>query len=106
MRVLGIETSCDESAAAVIEDGHRILSNTVATQIDVHRRYGGVVPEVASRQHLLTIIPVIETALHNAGCDWDAIDGVAVTHGPGVAGSLVVGVQAANAVAHAGRKRG
>ena len=104
MRVLGIETSCDESAAAVIEDGHRILSNTVASQIDVHRRYGGVVPEVASRQHLQTIIPVIETALHSSGCAWDDIDGVAVTHGPGLGGSLLVGVNAAKAVAFARRK--
>ncbi len=104
MRVLGIESSCDESAAAVIEDGHRILSNVVATQIEVHRRYGGVVPEVASRQHLKTIIPVIDTALHSAGCTWDDIDGVAVTHGPGLAGSLLVGVNAAKAVAFGSRK--
>src|SRR5437660_286043 len=88
MRVLGIETSCDESAAAVVEDGHRILANMVATQIDVHRRYGGVVPEVASRQHLQTIIPVIETALHTSGCSWDEIDCTAVTSGPALAGWL------------------
>ncbi len=104
MRVLGIETSCDESAAAIVEDGHRILANTVATQIDVHRRYGGVVPEVASRQHLQTIMPVVETALHLAGCGWDAIDGIAVTHGPGLAGSLLIGVNAAKALAFARRK--
>ncbi|HZQ34832.1 MAG TPA: tRNA (adenosine(37)-N6)-threonylcarbamoyltransferase complex transferase subunit TsaD, partial [Dehalococcoidia bacterium] len=104
MRVLGIETSCDESAAAIVEDGHRILANTVATQIDVHRRYGGVVPEVASRQHLLTIMPVVETALHLAGCGWDEIDGIAVTHGPGLAGSLLIGVNAAKALAFARRK--
>ncbi len=104
MRILSVETSCDESAAAVIEDGHRILSNMVATQIDVHRRYGGVVPEVASRQHLQTIIPVIETAMHSSGCNWDDIDGIAVTHGPGLAGSLLVGVNAAKAVAFARRK--
>ncbi|HZU75213.1 MAG TPA: tRNA (adenosine(37)-N6)-threonylcarbamoyltransferase complex transferase subunit TsaD [Dehalococcoidia bacterium] len=104
MRVLGVETSCDESAAAIVEDGHRILANTVATQIDVHRRYGGVVPEVASRQHLQTIIPVIETALHNSGLSWDEIDGVAVTNGPGLAGSLLVGVNAAKSVAFARRK--
>ncbi|MHB8573895.1 MAG: tRNA (adenosine(37)-N6)-threonylcarbamoyltransferase complex transferase subunit TsaD [Dehalococcoidia bacterium] len=104
MRVLGIESSCDESAAAVVEDGHRILANMVASQIDVHRRYGGVVPEVASRQHLQTIIPVIETALHTAGCGWDDIDIVAVTSGPGLAGSLLVGVNAAKAIAYARRK--
>lgn len=104
MRVLGIETSCDESAAAIVEEGHRILANTVATQIDVHRRYGGVVPEVASRQHLQTIMPVVETALHLAGCGWDEIDGIAVTHGPGLAGSLLIGVNAAKALAFARRK--
>src|SRR5262249_32532551 len=104
MRILGIETSCDESAAAVVEDGHRILANTVATQVDVHRRYGGVVPEVASRQHLQTIIPVIETALYQSGCAWDEIDGVAVTQGPGLAGSLLVGLNAAKALAFARRK--
>lgn len=104
MLVLGIETSCDESAAAVVEDGHRILANTVATQIDVHRLYGGVVPEVASRQHLQTIAPVIETALHTSGCAWSDIDGVAVTHGPGLGGSLLVGTNAAKALAFSRRK--
>src|SRR5207302_7010554 len=104
MRVLSIETSCDESAAAVVEDGHRILANMVATQIDVHRRYGGVVPEVASRQHLQTIIPVIETALHTSGCSWDEIDCIGVTAGPGLAGSLLVGVNAAKALAFARNK--
>jgi len=104
MLVLGIETSCDESAAAVVEDGHRILANTVATQIDVHRRYGGIVPEVASRQHLQTIMPVIDTALASSGRSWQEIDGIAVTHGPGLAGSLLVGVNAAKAVAFAKRK--
>lgn len=103
MKVLGIETSCDESAAAIIEDGHRICSNVVATQAEVHARYGGVVPEVASRQHLRTIVPVTETALERAGCDWTDIAGVAVTHGPGLAGSLLVGVNAAKAIAYARR---
>lgn len=103
MLVLGIETSCDESAAAIVEDGHRIVSNVVATQAEVHARYGGVVPEVASRQHLRTIIPVIETALDSAGCRWEDIGGVAVTHGPGLAGSLIVGVNAAKALAYGRR---
>src|SRR5579884_2349903 len=104
MRVLSIETSCDESAAAVVEDGHRILANMVASQIEVHRRYGGVVPEVASRQHLQTIIPVVETALHSSGLTWDEIDCIAVTNGPGLAGSLLVGTNAAKALAFARRR--
>jgi N6-L-threonylcarbamoyladenine synthase len=101
MLVLGIETSCDESAAAVIEDGHRIRSNVVATQAAVHAHYGGVVPEVASRQHLRSIVPVVETALEQAGAQWSDLDGIAVTHGPGLAGSLLVGVNAAKGLAYA-----
>ena len=94
--ILAIETSCDETAAAVIVDGRRILSNVVATQIDLHRRYGGVFPEVASRQHVLAIQPVIEEALTTAGVtDLRTLDAVAVTQGPGLAGSLLVGVNAA-----------
>jgi N6-L-threonylcarbamoyladenine synthase len=101
MIVLGIETSCDESAAAIVEDGHRILANVVATQAEVHAKFGGVVPEVASRQHLRTIVPVVETALEQAGMAWEALDGIAVTHGPGLAGSLLVGVNAAKGFAYA-----
>jgi N6-L-threonylcarbamoyladenine synthase len=97
MKVLGIETSCDETAAAVVEDGSRIISNIVASQIDIHARYGGIVPEVASRQHLLAIIPVINQAM--AGVSWQDIDGIAVTFGPGLAGSLLVGVNVAKAMA-------
>jgi N6-L-threonylcarbamoyladenine synthase len=97
MKVLGIETSCDETAAAVVEDGQRVISNVVASQIDIHARYGGVVPEVASRQHLLTIIPVISQATE--GMFWTDIDGIAVTYGPGLAGSLLVGVNVAKAIA-------
>jgi N6-L-threonylcarbamoyladenine synthase len=97
MKVLGIETSCDETAAAVVEDGQRVISNVVASQIDIHARYGGVVPEVASRQHLLTIIPVISQAMQ--GMSWADIDGIAVTYGPGLAGSLLVGVNVAKAIA-------
>ena len=97
MKILGIETSCDETAAAVIEDGSRIISNVVASQIDIHARYGGVVPEVASRQHLLTIIPVISKAMTQV--TWSDIDGIAVTFGPGLAGSLLVGVNVAKAIA-------
>jgi N6-L-threonylcarbamoyladenine synthase len=97
MKILGIETSCDETAAAVVEDGSRIISNVVASQIDIHARYGGVVPEVASRQHLLTIIPVINQAM--TGASWPDINGIAVTFGPGLAGSLLVGVNVAKAIA-------
>ena len=97
VRILGIETSCDETAAAVVEDGRRILSNVVASQIEIHRRYGGVFPEVASRQHVLSILPVIEEAM--AGLGWDELDAIAVTHGPGLAGSLLVGVNAAKGLA-------
>ena len=97
--ILGIETSCDETAAAVVEDGRRILSNVVASQIDIHRRYGGVFPEVASRQHVLSIIPVVEEAMGEAGVSWDDLEAVAVTYGPGLAGSLLVGVNAAKGIA-------
>lgn len=92
MRVLGIESSCDETGAAIVQDGRVLLSNVVASQIDIHNRYGGVVPEVASRQQLAAIIPVIETALEQAQCGWEQIDAVAATYGPGLAGSLLVGL--------------
>jgi N6-L-threonylcarbamoyladenine synthase len=97
MKILGIETSCDETAAAVVEDGSRIISDVVASQIDIHARYGGVVPEVASRQHLLAIIPVISQAMTEVS--WQDINGIAVTFGPGLAGALLVGVNVAKAIA-------
>lgn len=97
--ILGLETSCDETAAAVVADGRRILSNVVASQIDLHRRYGGVFPEVAARQHILTILPVVQEALAQAQVGWGEIEGVAVTHGPGLAGALLVGVNAAKGMA-------
>ncbi|MFQ5826190.1 MAG: tRNA (adenosine(37)-N6)-threonylcarbamoyltransferase complex transferase subunit TsaD [Dehalococcoidia bacterium] len=99
MRILGIETSCDETAAAVVEDGGRILSNVVASQVELHARYGGIVPEVASRQHLLSIVPVLERAMAGVGLGWRDLDGVAVTIGPGLPGSLLVGLNAAKAIA-------
>jgi N6-L-threonylcarbamoyladenine synthase len=98
MKILGIETSCDETAAAVVEDGTGILSNQIASQVEIHARYGGVVPEVASRQHLLSIIPVIERAMTEAGVSWKELSGIAVTVGPGLAGSLLVGVNVAKAL--------
>jgi len=99
MKILGIETSCDETAAAVVEDGTRILSNQIASQVEIHARYGGIVPEVASRQHLLSVIPVIERAITEAGVRWEDLSGIAVTVGPGLAGSLLVGVNVAKAIA-------
>jgi N6-L-threonylcarbamoyladenine synthase len=101
MKILGIESSCDETAAAVVEDGCRILANEVASQVDIHARYGGVVPEVASRQHLLAAIPVIRQALDTARTTWKDLSAIAVTHGPGLAGSLLVGVSVAKAIAMA-----
>ncbi|MEE8413598.1 MAG: tRNA (adenosine(37)-N6)-threonylcarbamoyltransferase complex transferase subunit TsaD [Dehalococcoidales bacterium] len=98
MKILGIETSCDETAAAVVEDGVKILSNQIASQMEVHARYGGIVPEVASRQHILSIIPVIKEAMAEAGVSWSDLDGIAVTNGPGLAGSLLIGVSAAKAI--------
>jgi len=95
IRILGIETSCDETSAAVVEDGCRIISNIVASQIDIHKKYGGVFPEVASRQHVLSISPVIEEAMQKAHMSYDDLDAIAVTRGPGLAGSLVVGMNAA-----------
>ena len=105
--ILGIESSCDETAAAIVADGRTILSNVVASQVELHRRYGGVFPEVASRQHVLSILPVVDQALKEAGIAWDGapaedaprIDAIAVTHGPGLAGSLLVGVNAAKGLA-------
>src|SRR6266852_8355201 len=99
MLVLGIESSCDETGAAIVRDGRYLLSNVVASQIDIHNRYGGVVPEVASRQQLASIIPVIETAMEQAQCSWEHIDAVAATYGPGLAGSLLVGLTVGKAIA-------
>ncbi len=101
MKVLGIETSCDETAAAVVEDGRRALSDVVATQIDIHRRWGGVVPELASRNHVVQVMPVVDEALAAAGAGPDDLDAIAVTAGPGLAGALLVGVQAAKGLAAA-----
>ena len=94
-RILAIETSCDETAYAVIENGRALLASTVASQMDIHARYGGVFPEVASRQHVLSIVPVVEETLSKAHLTFSEIDAIAVTRGPGLAGSLVVGVNAA-----------
>ena len=92
VRILGIESSCDETAAAVVADGREILSNIVASQVDVHRKYGGVVPELASREHLRRIVPVVREALTQAGMKLAELDAIAVTQGPGLVGSLLVGI--------------
>jgi tRNA N6-adenosine threonylcarbamoyltransferase len=101
MRLLGIETSCDDTAAAIVVDGRSCEANVLASQDEFHREYGGVVPEIASRKHAETLNAVIELAMHKARVNFDELDGVAVTCGPGLAGSLVVGVAAAQAIAYA-----
>jgi N6-L-threonylcarbamoyladenine synthase len=98
-RILALETSCDETACAVVDSGRVLLASTVASQMDLHARYGGVFPEVASRQHVLAIIPVIEDTLENAHLTLQDVDAIAVTRGPGLAGSLVVGLNAAKGLA-------
>lgn len=101
MLILGIETSCDETAAAVVQDGTHILSNVIASQVELHARYGGIVPEVASRQHLLSIETTVSESLKKANLSIQDLDAIAVTHGPGLAGALIVGVNFAKSLAHA-----
>jgi N6-L-threonylcarbamoyladenine synthase len=103
MNVLGIETSCDETAAAVVADGRRALSDVVSTQIEIHRRWGGVVPELASRNHVVQVMPVVDEAVTRAGGP-GAVDAIAVTSGPGLVGALLVGVQVAKALAASWQK--
>ena len=101
MKLLAIETSCDETAAAVVEDGRHILSNVVSTQFEIHAKWGGVVPELASRRHLESIGPVVDEALKTANTDVDSLDAIAVTYGPGLVGSLLVGLEYGKALAWA-----
>ena len=101
MLILGIETSCDETALAVVADGRRILSSVVSSQVELHAEYGGVVPELASRRHVEAIIPVLDESLEGASCRLAEVDAVAVTYGPGLAGALLVGVNFAKALAYA-----
>ena len=103
-RVLGLESSCDETAAAVVDDGRIVRSDVVASQNEVHARYGGVVPELASRAHILNVVPVVQAALDRAGTTLDEIDGIAVTNAPGLVGALLVGLQTAKALAWATNK--
>jgi len=102
--ILGIESSCDETAAAVVKNGREVLSNVISSQIALHTLYGGVVPEIASRKHVEKVIPVIEEALKNANVTMEEIDAIAVTYGPGLVGALLVGVSAAKAIAFAKNK--
>lgn len=102
--ILGIETSCDETAAAIVKNGTEIVSNVVASQIESHKRFGGVVPEIASRHHVEQITIVLEEAFREANVTWDHIDAIAVTEGPGLVGALLVGVNAAKALAFAKQK--
>ncbi|HXR49629.1 MAG TPA: tRNA (adenosine(37)-N6)-threonylcarbamoyltransferase complex transferase subunit TsaD [Verrucomicrobiae bacterium] len=104
MKVLGIETSCDETSAAVVEDGYRLLSNVVASSADLHVQYGGVVPEIAARSHIEVINQVIAQALDDAKTDWNDIGAIAVTYGPGLGGSLLIGVMTARTLAIAHNK--
>ncbi len=101
MLILGIESSCDETAAAVVDDGRKVLSDIVASQAGIHGPYGGVVPELASRKHLEYIIPVVDMALKEAGCSAEKLDAIAATQGPGLVGALLVGLGAAKAMAYA-----
>ena len=100
MKVLGIESSCDETAAAVVQDGQRILSSVVASQVSLHSKYGGVVPELASRSHVEAILPVIQEACSQSGMDLEDLEAIAVTQGPGLVGSLLVGIAVAKSLAY------
>ncbi|MBQ9737329.1 MAG: tRNA (adenosine(37)-N6)-threonylcarbamoyltransferase complex transferase subunit TsaD [Clostridia bacterium] len=104
MKILAIESSCDETAAAVVEDGTKVLSNVINTQIELHKKFGGVVPEVASRKHIENISDVLDKALSDANCDLKDIDAIAVTYGPGLVGALLVGVSTAKALSFASKK--
>src|SRR5918912_345479 len=101
MLVLGIESSCDETAAAIVRDERALVSSVISSQVDIHKRFGGVVPELASREHLDKIVPVVEEAFARAGMSKEEVDGIAVTNGPGLVGSLLVGVSYAKAMAYA-----
>lgn len=104
MNILAIETSCDETSVAVVRNGRHILANVIASQIPLHQKYGGVVPELASRQHVVTIVPVLDEAMQRAQLDWSRVDAIAVTKGPGLSPALLVGVNAAKALAFARQK--
>lgn len=98
MKILGIETSCDETSIAIVEDGRKVLANVIYSQIPLHALTGGVVPEVAAREHVIKMVPVLDEALNKAKCSWDDIDAIAITQGPGLISSLIIGTQAANVI--------
>lgn len=104
MKILAIETSCDDTTAAIVENGQKVLANTISSQIDIHNITGGVVPEVAAREHLLNMLPVLEQCLKDANCAWDDIDAIAVTQGPGLISSLIIGTETASVIAHVKNK--
>jgi len=104
MKILGIETSADEASAAIVEDGYKLLSNAIGSSIDITREYGGIVPEIVARSHLETIIPIIKQSFRDADLSWDDIDAIAVTQGPGLIGSLLIGVMTAKTLALAKNK--
>jgi len=104
MKIIGIESSCDETAVAIVEDGHTLLANSVASSMDIHVQYGGVVPEIAARSHIEAIIPTIESAMGQSNTSWNDIDGIAVTYGAGLGGSLLIGVMTARTLAIAKNK--
>jgi len=98
MKILGIETSCDETSVAIVENGRKVLANVIYSQIPLHAQTGGVVPEVAAREHVIKIVPVLDEALNKANCTWDDIDAIAITQGPGLISSLIIGTQTANTI--------
>jgi len=100
MKILSIETSCDETSVAIVENGHKVLANVIASQIDLHAKTGGVVPEVAAREHVLKIIPVLDECLAVAGLGWNKIDALAITKGPGLVSSLIIGTETANVISY------
>jgi N6-L-threonylcarbamoyladenine synthase len=104
MKIFGIETSCDETAAAVVEDGTKILSNVIASSVDLHAQTGGIVPEVAAREHIRQISPIVDKALSDANVNWSEIDAIAVTHAPGLIASLLIGVNTAQTLAYIHKK--
>src|SRR5579859_837516 len=104
MKILGIESSADETGAAIVQDGTKLLCNVVASSLELHRAYGGIVPEIAARSHIEAIIPIIDEALNQSKTDWKNIDAIAVTQGPGLLGSLLIGVMTAKTLAIAKNK--
>jgi len=104
MKILAIETSCDETACSVVENGTKVLTNTIASQVDIHAKTGGVVPEVAAREHVLKMLPVLDQCLEDCACNWDDIDALAITKGPGLVSSLIIGTETASVISYVKNK--